>query len=231
MVTALGISIWKDLGHEEARKQLIKADTDIHSEEDALKHVNKIANENMDYSKPLWEFYLQEDYSETESLFFLRIHHAFADAGGFVGMMSMINDDKYKLTSDKKMPEANIFLHIFFAIVGPFYVNYIFLKWKHFRNSDENARKIDETNGPVTYDNKFYSAKNRIPFDKIRPCYKRFKDKTTFNDYMMGIISVCFDKWYKAHGIEGARNIKSLLSINLRPLPKKMDDVKLDNDV
>lgn len=168
MVKALGISFWKDLGNEEARKQLIKADTNIHTEEDAMKHINKLANKYMDYDRPLWEFYLQEDYSKTESLFFLRLHHAFADAGGFVGMMSMINDAKYQLKIAKKIPQPNIFHHIFFSIVGPFYMNYVMLKWRYFRNSDENASKCEEINGPVTYENKFYSAKSRIPFDKIR---------------------------------------------------------------
>jgi hypothetical protein len=188
-----------------------------------------LCNEYMDYSKPLWEFYLQEDYSETESLFIIRIHHAFADAGGFVGMMSMINDDQFKWKSDKKFPQPNILHHIFFSFVGPIYSLYLCTKWELFRKSDENAKKCRELNGPVTYMNKFYAAKSRIPFDKVRNCYKGFKEKTTFNDYLMGAISVGLHKWFKFYNIEGARNLKCSLPINTRPLPTCIEEVDLSN--
>eukprot|EP00343_Euplotes_focardii_P001113 CAMPEP_0205802310 /NCGR_PEP_ID=MMETSP0205-20121125/4584_1 /ASSEMBLY_ACC=CAM_ASM_000278 /TAXON_ID=36767 /ORGANISM="Euplotes focardii, Strain TN1" /LENGTH=171 /DNA_ID=CAMNT_0053068501 /DNA_START=798 /DNA_END=1310 /DNA_ORIENTATION=- len=38
------------------------------------------------------------------------------------------------------------------------------------------------------------------------------------------------DKWYKAHGIEGAEKIKTVNSINMRGLPKTIEEVDMFND-
>ena len=184
----------------------------------------------MDYSKPLWEFYLQEDYSETESLFIIRIHHAFTDGRGFLGLLSLIDDHQFKLKIDKKFPQPNILHHIFFTFFGPIYSLYLCTKWE-FLSSDENAKKCVELNGPVTYRNKFYAAKSRIPFDKVRNCYKRLEKKTTFNDYVMGAISVGLHEWFKSYNIEGAKNLKCLLPVNTRPLPTCIEEVDLSNEV
>jgi hypothetical protein len=47
---------------------------------------------------------------------------------------------------------------------------------------------------------------------------------------MMGVMSVSFDKWFKAHKIEGAHKLKSVISVNTRPLPQNLEDVKLLNE-
>jgi hypothetical protein len=226
-----GLLFWVDQGLEAGRGQIIKANTNIHTEEDALKRVEDLCNEHMDYSKPLWEFYLQEDYSETESLFCLRFHHSLCDATGFIGMMSMVNDEKFKFKSAKQFPKLNMLQHIFFSIFGPFYSMYLLSKWDNHKKSDENAKKCGELNGPITYRNKLHVSKSKIPFEKIRDCYKRFAEKTTFNDYMMGVISVSFNKWFKSYNIEGAKNLKTMLTVNMRPLPTCMEEVDLANSV
>jgi hypothetical protein len=48
---------------------------------------------------------------------------------------------------------------------------------------------------------------------------------------MMGVMSVAFDKWYKHYKIEGAHNLKCLISVNTRPMPQKLEDVKLNNEM
>lgn len=57
-----------------------------------------------------------------------------------------------------------------------------------------------------------------MEFEKIRKCYKRFQG-ATFNDYMLGQLSVSLDQWYKKNSISGAQKLSILSPINARPLP------------
>jgi NRPS condensation-like uncharacterized protein len=124
LVQSLGISLWKDVGHEVAKDQLKKFEGDINTEDDCMKAVEDMCNEEMDFSKPLWEFYVKEDFTENESAVLIRMHHAFSDANGFVGLMSCLNDERYKLKTDKKFTELGFFSNILLSIVGPLYTIY-----------------------------------------------------------------------------------------------------------
>ena len=77
----------------------------------------------MDYSKPLWEFHLVEDFSDDLSAVIVRMHHAFTDGVGFVSMMSCMNDDKFKLKIDKKFPEPSLFQKFIFLLLTPYIIN------------------------------------------------------------------------------------------------------------
>jgi len=88
LVQRLGFRLWKDQSPEIGKKQIKKISKNFKSEDEVKEFMEELCNREMDYSKPLWEFYLDEDYSPTESLLLLRMHHAFSDAGGFVGLLS-----------------------------------------------------------------------------------------------------------------------------------------------
>ena len=47
---------------------------------------------------------------------------------------------------------------------------------------------------------------------------------------MMGVLSYSLNKWYKHYGIEGAKNLQSFISINMRGLPNSIEDISLEND-
>lgn len=69
-----------------------------------------------------------------------------------------------------------------------------------------------------------------ISFSDIQKCYKRFP-KTTFNDYMLGMISKSFDKWFKSYNIQGANKILATIPINMRPIPKDISEFKPGNHI
>ena len=74
-----------------------------------------------------------------------------------------------------------------------------------------------------------YSSK-LFDFESIRKWYKRFPN-TSFNDYVLGLISTSMNKWYKENGIEGAKNLKMVMPINTRNLPTCLNDLILDNSI
>ena len=83
--------------------------------------------------------------------------------------------------------------------------------------TDENSAKLRETNGPETSKTKFY-ASGYVLFEKLKKVYKRF-DKTSFNDYIMGMMSKTFYDWFSANGIKDPKQIITVIPINLRNLP------------
>lgn len=180
----------------------------------------------MPYERPLWEYRLLEDFTEDTSILFIRMHHSFTDGIGYVSLMSCINDEKYKTTSKKKIPKYNIFMNALIFILSPFLILYNLPKIRSFQ-TDQKAAFVREIKGQETYKNKYY-ASDYIPFEDVKKCYKKF-EKTTFNDYVLGVISKSFDLWYKQNGVEGADRIVTMLPISIRELPKSIEELNLDN--
>uniref|UniRef100_A0A7S3P184 Diacylglycerol O-acyltransferase n=1 Tax=Euplotes crassus TaxID=5936 RepID=A0A7S3P184_EUPCR len=186
----------------------------------------------MDYSKPLWEFEFLEDFNDKESALLVQFHHAFADGGAFLSLWSCLNDEDKRCKIDKKFPKFNILVHIFFLFFGPLYCLYIVIIYTSYK-TDGEAAKIRELTGEDTRGTKFFASNERLSFPELKVCYKRKctgNTKITFNDYVLGVVSKSLDKWYKEHGITGAKSISTFVSVNTRPLPKSMEEATLFNE-
>jgi hypothetical protein len=147
---------------------------------------------------------------------------------GFVSFMHIINDPEYRLKVDKEFPKMNFFKKILFFLSGLVYVP-IMVGILKFIKSDKATKRMNEMKQKDNHNSKFF-ASQEFPFDDVKKCYKRFGTKTTFNDYMMGIMSVSLSKWFKKYGIEDAKELNTLVSVNTRGLPKTLEDFRLEND-
>ena len=114
-----GTYLWKTVDVEVALKQIIKDDKDIHTEEEVLKYYEELSNQRMDKFKPLWEFRVIENYTETTSMITFRMHHGFIDAVGFVSVMSALDDKQFSTKMDKKIKKLSLFQEIVSAITTP----------------------------------------------------------------------------------------------------------------
>ncbi|CAI2368130.1 unnamed protein product [Moneuplotes crassus] len=229
LVHKFGFALWEDQGEEAGRQQIFKCEQKVRSPKDLTKLAEKIVNGAMDFEKPLWELHLVEDYSETESAMMLKFHHACADGGGIVGFFSAMNDKDKRLEVSKKFPSPPLLINAICTIIGPLYSVYLLTKKLNLSTDPKAAQISDLTKKDSNYCN-FYEAEKSFDFPQIKKCFKRFKEKTSFNDYIMGVLGVNLDKWYKEHGIEGAERIKTINSINMRGLPESMKDVNLFNE-
>ncbi|CAI2367753.1 unnamed protein product [Moneuplotes crassus] len=232
LVSKLGVYFWKDVGPQAGEGQLVKSSKSIKTEQECLKHCEDIANTKMDYSKPLWKMSLVEDYSATESVIFVSLHHSFTDAGGFLSLISSVNDEGKNVKVDKTFPKVSIFYRLYIILIGPWYSSYLsFINGRYA--TDAKASAINNINGKDRKDVRLYSAKRRISFAKVRKCYKKLctpEQRVSFNDYLMGTLSVAFDKWYKAHGVNGAKQLLTFCSVNTRSPPKTFEDISIQND-
>ena len=165
-ISYLGIYFWKNLGDEAGKRQISKCVEKLKTEQDLLNYTEKAANVKMDYSKPLWEFKLLEDYSEEESVLFVKMHHACSDAGGFVGLLSCMNDPDKKMKIDKSFPKISIFVHLLALIFGPLYLGILILiNWKDLSSKKVGTIDPKKDLGSKT---KFYTSKTYLPFLKLK---------------------------------------------------------------
>ena len=95
-ISRFGIKFWKDIDPKVAKNQLIKCEENIKTQEDWINYSNRLMQEYMDYSKPLWEFHLVENYSEDLSAVFVRMHHSFTDGVGFVLLKIILDETNNK---------------------------------------------------------------------------------------------------------------------------------------
>ena len=123
-VERFGFKLWKDTSPQLAINQIKVSNVSIQTEEQCLEYLSSLLNENMDYSKPLWEFHFIENYTNEWSLIIVRTHHSFTDANGFASMMSWMNDEQFIHKIDKKFHEINILQKLILIIMTPFYIFY-----------------------------------------------------------------------------------------------------------
>ena len=124
----------------------------------------------MDFNKPLWEFMFLEDYNDKESVVFVKLHHCWSDAGGLVGLLSCLNDKDKQMKVNKKIPKLSIFANLLMIIFEPIYFIYFGIRNKG-NGTDEVSAKIRDLKCKDNQRTKFYAAKQRIPFQKIRACF------------------------------------------------------------
>ena len=114
------------------------------------------------------------------------------------------------------MPKTNIFTDLLLKLLSPIILVYNMSAIRRLR-TDENSAKLREMDGPETSKTKYY-ASGYVSFEKLKKVYKRL-DKTSFNDYIMGMMSKAFYDWYSINGIKDPKQIITVIPINLRSLP------------
>ena len=225
-ISRFGIKFWKDIDPKIAKNQLIKCEENIKTQEDWINYSNRLMQEYMDYSKPLWEFHLVENYSGDLSAVIVRMHHSFTDGVGFVAMMSWVNDDKYKIKMDKKFHEPSLIQKLIICLCTPYII--VWWLWRNMHvNSDLNSAKWNDLKGKDKFKTNFYISE-LIPFEDIQKWYKKFKN-TTFNDYIVGMLSMGVKKWLKQNNVENTSKVLMVIPINMRGLPSNIKELKLGN--
>ena len=226
IINKFGVQLWKDICIADAIDQIIKDETKLGSHEEVMEYLTQINDQKTDWTKPLWEFRVVENYTEDTSLLIYKFHHSLMDAVGFASLMSCVNDNQFASKLNKKFEQPPLMVHLK-AMVNAvkLFVNTLTSKVISF--SDESAIKITETTTDDKYPNRFFVSKE-YDFSKITKGYKQFPNMT-FNDFMVCIFGKSLHQLYKEYGIEDAKQLGIFILINMRPLPTKYEEVYLDN--
>ena len=99
-----------------AKNQFMKWKENIKTRDDCINYLKILIQEYMEYSKPLWEFHVVENYSDDTSAVIFRIHHSLSDGVGIVSMMSCVNDDKFSLRINKEFTQLNFFQRLVLTV-------------------------------------------------------------------------------------------------------------------
>ena len=113
-------SSFKCIDPKIAKNQFMKWKENIKTRDDYINYSKILIREHMDYSKPLWEFHVIENYSDDMSDVIFRMHHSLSDGVGFVSMMSCVNDDKFSLKINKEFTQLNFFQRLILTVWSPF---------------------------------------------------------------------------------------------------------------
>ena len=226
LVFKLGIGLWKDIPISEAAHQIIKDDKELQSHQEIIDYCCELNNQPMDRARPLWEFRVIENYTDKTSLLIYRTHHCFMDGVGFASLMSTLNDDQFATQLNKSFVMPTAIEKAKYAITAPLNLkemDSITGEW----NTDEKAKKIEESKAGDHYTSKFYASKE-YNFKDIRKCYKQYP-KMTFNGFVFSILGKSFDQLFKHHGINDAKKLVTQFPVNMRPLPTSYENIIIDN--
>ena len=144
-IERFGFKLWKDVDRELSINQILEWKANLKTEVEWLEYLNNILDENMDYSKPLWEFHFVENFSKHLSVIIVRTHHSFTDAIGFASMMSWMNDDQFIHKIDKKFPSLSLIQKLILILITPFYIIYAMIVTAGI-TSDPNSATINDLN-------------------------------------------------------------------------------------
>ena len=64
-IEAFGFKFWKDVSADLCKSQIMKIQKQLKNDKELLEYNAELLDAYMDYSKPLWEFHLLEDYRKT----------------------------------------------------------------------------------------------------------------------------------------------------------------------
>ena len=206
--------------------QIIKDDKQLSSHEEVMNYLVVLSDKKTDWTKPLWEFRVIENYKENASLILYKFHHCFMDGIGFASLLSCINDDQFTSKLNKRFEQPSIITKLKATYNGiKLLVNT--LSSASVSITDENAIKIVETTREDRYPNRFYTSKE-YDYSKIMKCYKQYPNMT-FNDFAISILGKSYHQLYKEYEIKDANQLGIFILINMRPLPTKYEEVCLDN--
>lgn len=118
-------------------------------------------------------------------------------------MFSALNDDAFNLTLPIKI-EIPFLARLWFLLLTPYTAFYNIPKLSNL-TADAETKKFTEMTGPETMNTKYFVS-DWIPWEPVKARYQSFQ-KTSFNDYICGIISVSFYQWMTQNGIANPKEV------------------------
>lgn len=98
---------WEDDRHFDIRNHLKKTRLPGKAGKKELQeYVSRMASEGLDFTKPLWQFHLIENYEGGGSAFLTRIHHCYADGIALISVMLSLTGDSAEASLAKPLPRA-----------------------------------------------------------------------------------------------------------------------------
>ena len=219
--------MWKEVDVEVAKQQIIKDQMKFDSQDKFFEYFEQICNQELDRTKPLFQFRLIEDYTEDTSMVMFLCPHAFCDGIAVSSIFSAINDDQFSCPHKKKMFYPSLIQKIILFFKTPF--TNVSLEGKvDLIKTDDNTKQIFKLKRQVPTMTKYYDSEIEFPFSTIRKCYQKYKGMS-FNDFMLGIFGKSIYQYCIKKGIKNPNNVKCEIPVGLKKLPTGYHDLVVKN--
>lgn len=146
------------------------------------------------------------------------------DGLGFISMFSCVNDNQFSMKLPGSGYKMNIFMNILIKILTIPIALYNIPALTKIQ-TDPETKKFAELKGKETTTTK-YSISEWHSWEKVKLCYQRFP-KTSFNDYILGLISVSFHEWLDKNGVKNPKQVVCLIPVNTRRLPTCYEEINI----
>lgn len=184
-----GFWFWREVEPESVLNCCIKkVDSDMNSQEDINMFVTKLMHSKISHEKPQWDIYVKENYLDSQTVIFTRLHHTIGDGMSFFSLFSFMNDSP-QLNTLPKINEHSRLSQLLIFLVFPLYAWYAFYKFA-MHKKDPNWTSLHLKNKRQSGLKQILNTKS-YDFDQLRAAYKQF-DGVKFNDFVMGILGVAF---------------------------------------
>jgi len=157
LVRKYGFWFFKDVDSELSRKQ-VKSCSGIHTKQDIHDFMARLCERDYDYTKPLWEIHVVEDYSEDESVIFIRVNHVLSDGMGIMSLFTFMNDNHNpeNITQFREIPFFyNYVMPMLYSPLG--LVRFVMAGLK--TKSDPNMTPFHLKNGTQSMKKKYFETK------------------------------------------------------------------------
>lgn len=169
--------------------------------------------------KPKWEVVLIENFKETKSVFFMRIHHAYADGISNLSYFMNVTDcSNFEMINLKKIGRVEWLLALILGSFKIIITYYHFLTWK----KDFNCFHTGRTTGKK----RLYSME-ACTVEDLKKASKAHD--VTINDSLTAILCMSLHKYCKEKFNENVENILAMIPVSLRSLPKPGEFYPIDN--
>jgi hypothetical protein len=227
-VNYMGVYFWKTVDFEVAKAQVVKDEVKFKTPEQYFEYFGELWQQELDKGKPLFEFRVIEDYTETSSLILYRNSHMAFDGMGVSSLFSTITDKQFQTHSKKKTFKPSFIerLKLYFNIISAFLETD--KAYNELKTDGQSKMLFSKSNSPLKPVSKFSMSDKSINFNKVKTLCQ-FYPSMKFNDYILCIYSQSMAQLVKKHGIKGCKTIRCDIPYNMRNLPTGYHDLKLIN--
>jgi len=226
-IKCFGLWLLKETDSEKAKFQVKDIKEELNSHEDLKAYFAKLMSKKMDYTKPLWEIHVKENYKDDTSVVFCVVHHLITDGMGMVSLITLLN---YNHSADiiTNYRKISLFFRYIYPLLwlpmGIFKYILLSFEWKR----DSKIYPLMCSNNTQSNRKTFHETK-QYHFDKLKKCYTKF-DRMKLNDMLVGVISISVHSYLTELGLKDLSHMSITTPINMKSQAKDLDSVKLAND-
>ena len=207
------------------REKVYKVRNDIHTMDQVSEYIAEEQNLFMEEDSLQYRFTLIPDFSDQESCFIFKCHHAIGDGLALIIMLGTMQDSYMSGSFIQTTSVISKCKRFILFLLKPFTATYAFLFFL-FWSTDRNQIK----SGTVHLVGRKNNAISK-PFELSNLKRAARDHHGTLNDVVLALTSISIKEYLHSQNDDNSKSINMLLPFSLRALPAKVEQLRIENDI